>query len=71
MEATDYVGTIGRIQFLPQGDSHVHGLKTGVGLITGLMLQWQKGEQVNLWPAELAKGKLEFPSFIKIASGGN
>ena len=41
MEATDYGGTIGRIQFLPQGDPHVHGLKTGAGLITGLMLQWQ------------------------------
>ena len=71
MEATDYVGTIGRIEFLPQGNPHVHGLKTGKGFITGLMLQWQKGEQVNLWPADLAKGKLEFPSFVKIASGGN
>jgi len=71
MEATDTVGTIGRVQFLPQGDPHVHGLKTGAGFITGLMLQWQKGEQINLWPADLAKGKLEFPSFIKIASGGN
>ncbi len=71
MEATDYVGTIGRIQFLPQGDPHVHGLKTGAGFITGLMLQWQKGVQVNMWPAALANGKLEFPSFVKIASGGN
>ena len=32
MEKTDYVGTIGRVQFLPQGDPHVHGLKTGSGL---------------------------------------
>jgi branched-chain amino acid transport system substrate-binding protein len=71
MEKTDYVGTIGHVEFLPQGDPHVHGLKTGAGFITGLMLQWQKGEQVNLWPAELAKGKLEFPSFIKIATGGH
>jgi branched-chain amino acid transport system substrate-binding protein len=71
MEATDYVGTIGRVQFLPQGDPHVHGLKTGAGFITGLMLQWQNGAQVNMWPAALANGKLEFPSFVKIASGGN
>ena len=71
MEKTDYVGTIGRVEFLPQGDPHVHGLKTGAGFITGLMLQWQKGEQVNLWPAALAKGKLEFPPFVKIASGGH
>jgi branched-chain amino acid transport system substrate-binding protein len=71
MEATDWVGTIGRVQFLPQGDPHVHGLKTGAGFITGLFLQWQQGGQVNIWPADLAKGKLEFPSFVKIVSGGN
>ncbi len=69
MEKTDYVGTIGRVQFLPKGDPHVHGLKTGEGLITGLMLQWQDGKQVNMWPAALANGKLEFPSFVKFASG--
>ena len=62
MEATDYVGTIGRVQFLPEGDPHVHGLRTGAGFITGLFLQWQNGEQVNLWPADLAKGKLMFPA---------
>jgi branched-chain amino acid transport system substrate-binding protein len=71
MEKTDYVGTIGRVQFLPKGDPHVHGLRTGEGLITGLMLQWQDGKQVNMWPATLANGKLGFPSFVKIASGGN
>ena len=71
MEATDYVGTIGRVQFLPQGDPHVHGLKTGAGFIAGLMLQWQNGVQVNMWPPALANGKLEFPPFVKIASGGN
>jgi branched-chain amino acid transport system substrate-binding protein len=71
MEKTDTVGTIGRVEFLPKGDPHVHGLRTGAGFITGLMLQWQKGGQVNMWPAALTNGKLEFPSFIKIASGGN
>src|SRR6202047_3158107 len=71
MEQTDYVGTIGRVQFLPKGDPHVHGLRTGEGLITGLMLQWQDGKQINMWPAALANGKLGFPSFVKIASDGN
>jgi branched-chain amino acid transport system substrate-binding protein len=66
LEKSDYEGTIGQIQFLPQGDPHVHGLKTGQGLITGLFLQWQDGQQVNLWPATEAKGQLAFPSFIKI-----
>ena len=64
LEKTDYVGTIGRVQFLPKGDPHVHGLKIGDGLITGLMLQWQDGKQVNLWPPAFANGKLTFPAFI-------
>jgi branched-chain amino acid transport system substrate-binding protein len=68
LEATDYEGTIGRVQFLPKGDPHVHGLKTGAGSITGLMLQWQNGKQTNLWPANLANGKLTFPPFIKLSA---
>ena len=68
MEATDYVGTIGRVQFKPKDDPHVHGLKIGPGLITGLFLQWHDGAQVNLWPANLSKGKLTFPDFIKIGA---
>ena len=68
MEKTDYVGTIGRVAFLPKGDPHVHGLKTGPGYITGLMLQWQDGKQINMWPKELASGTLKFPAFIKVAN---
>ena len=67
MEKTDYVGTIGRIEFLPKGDPHVHGLRTGSGFITGLMLQWQDGKQLNMWPKQLAAGELKFPAFIKLA----
>ncbi len=66
MEATDYVGTIGRVEFLPKGDPHVHGLKIGKGYITGLFLQWQNGEQINMWPTGLAKGKVKFPEFVKV-----
>ena len=68
MEATDYVGTIGRVAFKPKGDPNVHGLKTGKGFITGLMLQWQDGKQVNLWPSELATGSMKFPAFVKVVS---
>jgi branched-chain amino acid transport system substrate-binding protein len=71
LEATDYEGTIGRVQFLPKGDPHVHGLKTGKGLITGLFLQWQDGKQVNLWPTNLANGKLAFPAFVKLETPAN
>lgn len=68
MEKTDYVGTIGRVAFKPKGDPHVHGLRTGQGYITGLMLQWQDGKQVNVWPKDLAKGTVKFPAFVKTAS---
>lgn len=67
MEKTDYIGTIGRVAFLPKGDPHVHGLRIGPGYITGLLLQWQNGKQVNVWPKELVAGQIKFPTFIKVA----
>ena len=68
LEATDWVGTIGRIQFMGKDTPNPHALKVGAGTITGLLLQWQDGKQVNLWPKNLANGKLKFPSFIKVGS---
>ena len=68
LEKTDWVGTIGRVQFTAKDSPHPHALKTGKGFITGLMLQWQDGKQVNLWPQDVANGKLKFPSFIKVAA---
>jgi branched-chain amino acid transport system substrate-binding protein len=71
MEATDYVGTIGRIAFKPKDDPNPHALRTGKGYITGLMLQWQSGKQVNVWPKELAAGTITWPSFIKLKAASN
>ncbi len=68
LEKTDYVGTIGRIQFKGKDSPNPHALKVGPDTITGLMLQWQDGKQVNLWPAKVANGKLRFPKFIKVGS---
>ena len=68
LEATDWEGTIGRIQFYGKDDQFTHGLKYGKGLITGLLMQWQNGEQVAVWPTEVAKGQLKFPSFIKVTA---
>ena len=68
LEKTDYVGTIGRIQFTAKDSPAPHALKIGAGAISGLMLQWQGGKQVNLWPAEVANGKLKFPKFIKVGA---
>jgi branched-chain amino acid transport system substrate-binding protein len=68
LEKTDYVGTIGRIQFKGKDSPNPHALKVGPDTITGLMLQWQDGKQVNLWPAKVANGKLKFPKFIKVGA---
>ncbi len=68
LEATDYLGTIGRTQFKGKDSPNPHALKVGPGTITGLMLQWQDGKQVNLWPGNVANGKLKFPKFIKVGS---
>ena len=68
LEKTDWEGTIGRIQFYGKDDPFTHSIKYGKGLITGLMLQWQNGKQVSVWPKEVAKGELKFPSFIKLTA---
>ncbi|MFC0241415.1 ABC transporter substrate-binding protein [Rhodopseudomonas telluris] len=66
LEKTDYEGTIGRVQFYGKDEPFTHGLKYGKGLITGLILQWQDGQQVAVWPPEVAKAKIKFPAFIKV-----
>ncbi|HVY18285.1 MAG TPA: ABC transporter substrate-binding protein [Rhodopila sp.] len=66
MEKTDYVGTIGRIEFLPKDNQFAHGMRIGDGYITGLMAQWQNGKQVTIWPAKVATGKMKFPAFTKL-----
>jgi branched-chain amino acid transport system substrate-binding protein len=68
LEKTDYVGTIGRVQFKGKDSPNPHAMKIGPTTISGLMLQWQDGKQVNLWPANVANGKLKFPAFIKLGS---
>ncbi|HEY0184939.1 MAG TPA: ABC transporter substrate-binding protein [Rhodopila sp.] len=67
MEQTDYVGTVGRITFLPKTDTFAHGMRIGEGYITGLMVQWQKGNPVTVWPANVATGKMAFPAFTKLS----
>lgn len=68
LEKTDWEGTIGRVQFYGKNDQFTHTIKYGKGLITGLMLQWQDGKQISVWPKEIAKGQLKFPSFVKVTT---
>jgi branched-chain amino acid transport system substrate-binding protein len=68
LETTDYLGTIGRVQFKGRDTPNPHALKIGPNTVTGLMLQWQNGKQVNLWPAKLANATPKFPPFIKLGA---
>jgi branched-chain amino acid transport system substrate-binding protein len=68
LEKTKYVGTIGTVEFKGKDTANPHALKIGGTTIPGLMLQWQDGKQVNLWPANVANGKMKFPKFIKVGS---
>jgi branched-chain amino acid transport system substrate-binding protein len=68
LEKTDWEGTIGRTQFYGKEDPFTHSIKYGKDTITGLMLQWQDGQQVAVWPKAVAKTQIKFPSFIKVTS---
>jgi branched-chain amino acid transport system substrate-binding protein len=66
LEKTDWIGTVGRVQFYGKDEPFTHSLRYGTDL-SGLILQWQNGKQVTVWPSNLATGKITFPGFIKIA----
>jgi branched-chain amino acid transport system substrate-binding protein len=66
LEATDHVGTMGRIQFYGRENQFTHAMKYGPGLVTMVAIQWQSGKQVCVWPADKCKAKISFPSFVKM-----
>jgi branched-chain amino acid transport system substrate-binding protein len=68
LEATDYVGTVGRIQFYGRDNQYTHALKYGPGLVTTVAIQWRSGKQVCVWPTDKCKAKVSFPSFVKTPS---
>ncbi len=65
LEKTDYVGTIGRVQFYGRDSQFTHGLKYGPDNVSGMIFQWQDGKQVTVWPAKVADGKMKYPSFAR------
>ena len=65
LEATDHVGTMGRIQFYGRDNQFTHAMKYGPELVTMVAIQWQSGKQVCIWPADKCKAKITFPSFVK------
>ena len=64
MEKTHYTGTVGTIEFYGKDDLYTHAIKYGQGLVTGVVLQWQSGKQVTVWPRDKANGKIAFPATI-------
>jgi len=71
LEATDHVGTVGRIQFYGRDNQYTHALKYGPGLVTTIAIQWQDGKQMRVWPLDKASAKIRFPSFVKLHASAN
>jgi branched-chain amino acid transport system substrate-binding protein len=71
LEQTDYVGTIGRVQFYGKDDAFPHAMKQGADFVSGLVVQWQDGKQVTVWPPDIATGKLKFPGFVRLQQASN
>lgn len=65
MEKTDYVGTIGRVQFYGKDNQYAHAMKYGPDDVSGVFIQWQNGKQMTIWPTAKANTKIKFPDFVK------
>jgi branched-chain amino acid transport system substrate-binding protein len=66
LEKTDYVGTMGRVEFYGRDDPFTHAMKYGTDFVTGVTLQWQDGKQVTLWPKAAPGAQLKFPAFVHL-----
>jgi branched-chain amino acid transport system substrate-binding protein len=65
LEATNWEGTVGRTAFYGRDDQFPHAMKYGSDFVPGLVVQWQDGKQVAVWPKNVAVGKITFPAFVK------
>ena len=68
LEATDWVGTVGQVQFFGRDDPYTHAIKYGKEYVSGLFVQWRGGEQLAVWPPAVATTTLKFPSFVKVTN---
>ncbi|HEX7389863.1 MAG TPA: ABC transporter substrate-binding protein [Acidiphilium sp.] len=66
LEKTDYIGTLGRVEFYGKDSPFTHAIKVGPEYVTGIALQWQDGKPVCVWPRSICKAKLVFPAFLKM-----
>jgi branched-chain amino acid transport system substrate-binding protein len=68
LETMAHTGTTGEIEFTSKQFRYSHDVKVGPGFVRGVFFQWQeienRGEQVVIWPEELAVGEYERPEWI-------
>ena len=69
MEKSSWLGTIGKYEFYGKDSPFTHAMKVSPEYVSGLLVQWQNGKQVTVWPTSIANGKMVFPSFIKLPKG--
>lgn len=68
MEKTHMVGAMGTYGFYGRKSPYTHSLRYGKNWVQGVMLQWQDGKQVCVWPRKECPNPLKFPSFLKVAT---
>ncbi len=66
LEKTDHLGTVGRVQFYGRDNEFTHAMKYGSEFVSGVMLQWQNGKQVVLWPRASSQTRVVFPAFVHL-----
>ncbi|MGH7070417.1 MAG: ABC transporter substrate-binding protein [Acetobacteraceae bacterium] len=66
IEATDYVGTIGRLVFYGRNDRFTHAVRYGPDFVPSVIIQWQDAQMKTIWPLKYATAKISFPSFVKL-----
>lgn len=66
IEATDYVGTTGRIKYYGRENRFAHEVEYGPDAVQGVYIQWQQGKLKTIWPERVADAKISYPSFVKL-----
>ena len=64
LEEIQFEGTIGNIDFYPQGHKWAHDVRYEEDKVVPPIIQWQDGEQVALWPENLKNGEYQSPEWI-------
>ena len=65
LEATNYVGVMGHIEFYGKDSQFAHDVKYGKNYIVSPAVQWQHGKLETVWPENAATSKVILPSFVK------